>query len=166
MSLFPAQFGARKSADDEPAPVPEPDDESRSDVFNLIPPRADQKFERPAEEKPTQGNAVAGPADTQAPNVRPVSAMDLARMSIDNNGQLYWDGKPVEVRRKFTMSRGQLIGVALIAFFIVGGAISSTIQAAATVHAWACQAGWASGCLAADPMPVGSIAPAQPDIPL
>jgi hypothetical protein len=166
MSLFPAQFGARKSADDEPAPVPEPENESRADIFDLIPPRADQKFERTAEDAVPKGDPAPGPAETVDRNVRPVAAMDLARMSIDNDGRLYWDGKPVEVRRRIMMSRTQVIGAALLAFFIVAGAVSSAIQAAPTVFAWACRSGWTADCYAADPTPVGSIAPARPDIPL
>jgi hypothetical protein len=166
MSLFPAYFGARKSADDDPAPVPEPENESRTDVFNLIPPRAEQKYERPADTALPPSEPVAGAAAIEARNTRPVGAMDLTRLSIDDNGQLYWDGKPVEVRRRLTLSRGQVVGTALIALFIVGGALSSGIQAAATVHDWACRAGWASGCVAADPTPVGSIAPPRVDIPL
>ena len=91
--------------------------------------------------------------------------MDLARLSIDNDGRLYWDGKPVEVRRRLMMSRGQLIGTGLIAFFIVAGAIGSAIQATATMHQWACRAGWASEC-GATLMPAASPRPAaRPDIP-
>jgi hypothetical protein len=166
MSLFPAYFGARKSAEDEPAPVPEPENEPRTDVFNLIPPRADQKYERTGEAILPQGGAAAGPAEIEGRNVRPVTPMDLTRLSIDNDGRLYWDGKPVEVRRRLMMSRGQVIGTSLIALFIAGGALSSGIQAAATVHDWACRAGWASECRAADPTPTGSLAPPRPDIPL
>ena len=83
--------------------------------------------------------------------------MDLTRLSIDNDGRLYWDGKPVEVRRRVMMSRSQVVGASLLAFFIVAGAIGSAIQATATVHDWACRSGWASQCAA----PTGS-APQPP----
>ena len=151
MSLFPAYFGVRKTADDEPAPAPDPGNESRADIFNLIPPRADSKYERqalPASEKPepqVASEVVAGR------NVHPVTAMDLTRLSIDNDGRLYWDGKPVEVRRKLMMSRGQVVGASLLASVIVAGAVSSAIQAAETAHTWACRAGWANQCAPASP---------------
>lgn len=164
MSLFPAYFGARKSADDDPAPAPEPENESRADIFNLIPPRAEQKYER-ATETDQPREAVAGPAEIEGRNVRPVAATDLTRLSIDNDGRLYWDGKPVEVRRRLMMSRGQVIGTCLIAFFIVGGALSSAIQAAATIHDWACRAGWASECRA-DPAPSAPGFQPRSDIPV
>ena len=43
------------------------------------------------------------PPDRPAPAPEPVAqkpAMDLSRLSIDDSGHLYWDGKPVEVRRR------------------------------------------------------------------
>lgn len=91
------------------ASLREPDNDSREDVFNLIPPRAPDRptrFEFPEAEPPSEA-----PVETPAPvetarNVRAVGAMDLSRMSIDNDGRLYWDGKPVEVRRRMMMSRG------------------------------------------------------------
>jgi len=67
--------------------------------------------------------------------------MDLTRLSIDNDGRLYWDGKPVEVRRRLMMSRQQVIGASIIAFFIVVAAIASAIQATATMSNWACRTG-------------------------
>lgn len=163
MSLFPAYFGVRKAADDEPAPAPDPGNESRADIFNLIPPRADSKYERqaqPALEKPEPQAATEA---VPGRNEHPVTAMDLTRLSIDNDGRLYWDGKPVEVRRKLMMSRGQVVGASLLASVIVAGAISSAIQAAETAHTWACRAGWASLC--ATTAPAVEPRPPRPDIP-
>ncbi|CAN0273837.1 unnamed protein product, partial [Phaeothamnion confervicola] len=75
-------------------------------------------------------------------NVRAVGAMDLTRLSIDDDGRLYWDGKPVEVRRKLMMSRGQIVGVSLIAVFVVIAALGAAIQGSAAAHEWACKLGW------------------------
>ena len=145
MSLFPAYFGARKRADEDPAPVTEPQSESRADIFNLIPPRASDKYERPDKpEKPAALEKIETPEKVQGRNVHPVSAMDLTRLSIDNDGRLYWDGKPVEVRRRLMLSRGQVIGASVIAFFILVAAIGSAIQATATLSDWACRTGWSS----------------------
>ncbi len=167
MSLFPAYFGARKRADEDlaPAPAPEPENESRADIFNLIPPRAESKYERLASELPDRPEIPAAPEKIEGRNVHPASAMDLTRLSIDNDGRLYWDGKPVEVRRRLMMSRGQLIGSSVVAFFIVAGAIGSAIQATATMHEWACRAGWASECSAALTPPPPPRPAARPDIP-
>lgn len=163
MSLFPAYFGARKRADEDSAPATEPESESRADIFNLIPPRASSKYERP--ENIEQPEKVESPEQAEGRNVHAVNAMDLTRLSIDNDGRLYWDGKPVEVRRRLMMSRGQILGVSLIAVFIVVGAISSVLQATATVHEWSCRIGLATQCTApADPAPAPK-PPSRIDIP-
>src|SRR5688500_15929161 len=108
MSLFPAYFGSRKRPDEDSAPSTEPENESRADIFNLIPPRASDKYERPKGlETPAKTELVEPPAKAEGRNIHPATAMDLARLSIDNDGRLYWDGKPVEVRRRLMMSRHQ-----------------------------------------------------------
>jgi hypothetical protein len=147
MSLFPAYFG-RKRPDDAPAPPPEPEDELRADVFNLIPPSATEKYERPKDAAP----ATVEPPAPEGRNVHTVNTMDLTRLSIDNDGRLYWDGKPVEVRRQLMMSRRQAIGAAVVAGFIVIAAVCSAIQAAATLSDWACRTGRSSDCVAAPHM--------------
>ena len=144
MRLLPAYFGARKRVDDDQAPPTEPGDQSRADIFNLIPPRASEKYERP--EKPEKTDKPDAPEKIEGRNVHAVNTMDLTRLSIDNDGRLYWNGKPVEVRRRITMSRAQAIGTSLIASFIVIGALGSAIQATAVVHDWACRNGWTSNC--------------------
>lgn len=147
MSLFPAYFGARKRADDDAAPAePELDNESRSDIFNLIPPSASEKYERP--EKAATPEKIQTLGNAEGRNVHAINAMDLTRLSIDNDGRLYWDGKPVEVRRRLMMSRSQVVGAGLVAFFIVVAAIGSAIQGAATLSDWACRSGWARNCAA------------------
>ena len=90
-------------------PRSEPEDESRADVFNLIPPRASDKYERPKGLGDTvQGRShrAAGQGRRDA-NIHPATAIDLTRLSIDNGGHLYWDGKPVEVQRRLMMSRNR-----------------------------------------------------------
>ena len=69
---------------------------------------------------------------------------DLSRLSIDYDGRLYWDGKPVEVRRRISMSRAQVVGASIVAAFVVIGALASAVVAAREL---ACQFGWsASAC--------------------
>jgi len=161
MSLFPAYFG-RKRPDDAPAPEPDDEsraDESRADVFNLIPPSASERYERPKDSVP----AVTDPVKPEGRNVHTVNTMDLTRLSIDNDGRLYWDGKPVEVRRQLMMSRRQAIGASVVAGFIVVAAICSAIQAAATLSDWACRTGRSGDCVAA---PHTAPAPRPSDIPV
>jgi hypothetical protein len=163
MSLFPAYFGARKRTLDDSAPPAEPENESRADIFNLIPPSASDKYERP--DPPAKAEVTAAP-EVDGRGVHAVSAGDLSRLSIDNDGRLYWDGKPVEVTRRLTMSPSQVAGASLIGFFIVIGAIGSVLQATATVHDWACRSGLADSCSSQAPAPPApKPPPARVDIP-
>lgn len=75
-------------------------------------------------------------------NVRPLGIMDLSRLSIDNDGRLYWDGKPVEVRRRITMSRAQVIGASVIGAFIVIGAVGAAVHGVLAARDLACRFGW------------------------
>lgn len=139
----------------------EPENESRADIFNLIPPRASDKYERPKEpEKSSKTELIEPAAKAEGRHIHPATAMDLSRLSIDNDGRLYWDGKPVEVRRRLMMSRQQVIGASIIAFFIVVAAIASAIQATATMSNWACRTGLSQCDAPAAPAPKP-----RPDIP-
>ena len=40
---------------------------------------------------------------------------DLSRLSIDSDGRLYWDGKPVETHHRLSMSRAQIVGASIVA---------------------------------------------------
>ncbi len=72
---------------------------------------------------------------------------DLSRLSIDHDGRLYWDGKPVEVRRRISMSRAQVVGASIVAAFVVIGALASAIQGVVAARELACRFGWsASAC--------------------
>lgn len=158
MRLFPAQFGARKREDDS-APVVEPDGESQASVFNLIPPRAANKYERPDKVETT-----ASASHAEASELRAVNATDLARMSIDNDGRLYWDGKPVELQRRISMSPAQMTGAIVVAVFVIIGALGSVLSATASVHEWSCRIGLTETCTAPATAPE-SKPPARIDIP-
>lgn len=144
MSLYPAFFGARKrnqeqaDAEDPLAPeplAPEPEDDPDAlPVFQLVPPE-------PAEEEPTP--APPEPL-AQGRDVHTIGISDLTRLAIDNDGRLYWDGKPVEVSRRMLMSRRQVLGATLVAAFVVMGAIGAAIQGASAAHDWACRFGLSS----------------------
>ncbi len=146
MSLLPAYFGRKR--DEDLAPPRESESEPREDVFNLIPPRASdlddekiEKFER-FEAPALKAEKPAKPEKPQKPEGPQSILSDLSRLSIDNDNRLYWDGKPVEVRRRLEMSRRQVIGAALLSLFIVAGAVGAIIQGTAAAHEWACKVGW------------------------
>src|SRR5688500_15594263 len=111
MSLLPALFKARKRPDDT-APTTEPAGDSAAadarpreaedNVFELVPPEKIQEAYREAQPEPKPE------LDKKGRNIHGLAAADLSRLSIDNDGRLYWDGKPVEVRRRIQMSRAQV----------------------------------------------------------
>ena len=72
---------------------------------------------------------------------------DLSRLSIDRDGRLYWDGKPVETHHRLSMSRAQIVGASIVAAFVAIGALGAAIQGAVAARDWACRLGWsASAC--------------------
>jgi hypothetical protein len=165
MSLFPAFVSARLRNDDSASQPEATADSPRveprvsdldDNIFDLVPPK-------PAEADataPEVGPQTEPQAEPQGRNIHPVEMTDLSRLAIDRDGRLYWDGKPVEVRRRISMSRAQVIGASIVAAFVVIGAISSAIQGAVAARELACRLGWsASAC----------VLPAQPrnssDIP-
>jgi len=145
MSLLPALFKARQRPDDT-APKTEPADDSpqadtppreaEDNVFELVPPEKIQEADREAQPKPDSEPEKKGR------NVHGLAAADLTRLSIDNDGRLYWDGKPVEVRRRIQMSRAQIVGASVVAAFIVIGAVGAAVQGSLALRDWTCRLGW------------------------
>jgi hypothetical protein len=155
MSLLPAFINARlRNADSAPPTETSgdshPPDSQASDsddhIFELVPPN-------PTETKALEPNTEPTPEpepqpEPQGRNVHPVDMTDLSRLSIDRDGRLYWDGKPVEVRRRISMSRAQVIGASIVAGFVVIGAIASAIQGAVAARDLACRLGWSTSACA------------------
>ena len=122
-------------------------------VFNLLPPESSE----PAPEPLHEPNPEPKP---QGRNRHPVDMTDLSRLSIDRDGRLYWDGKPVETHHRLSMSRRQIVGAGLIAALVAIGAIGAAIQGASAARDWACWLGWsASAC-------TGGLPQNRPDIPV
>jgi hypothetical protein len=155
MSLLPAFIHARKRQTESAPQTEAPPDAPRADspavdlddnVFNLLPPES--------------AETVAPPPKPQGRNRHPVDMTDLSRLSIDHDGRLYWDGKPVEVHRRIAMSRPQIIGASIVAAFVVIGAIGAALQGVVAARDLSCRLGWsASACPAPEPQPP------RPDIP-
>lgn len=120
-------------------------------VFNLLPPESSE----PAAPEP-----IAEPKP-QGRNRHPVDMTDLSRLSIDRDGRLYWDGKPVETHHRLSMSRRQIVGASLVAALVAIGAIGAAIQGASAARDWACWLGWsASACTLPEGLPRN-----RPEIP-
>jgi hypothetical protein len=178
MSLLPGFIRARMRQDDQDDSAPQTeaaadlhiddsyardshigdsyDAELDENVFNLLPPESAE----PVAPEPIPEPAIPEPKP-QGRNRHPVDMTDLSRLSIDRDGRLYWDGKPVETHHRLSMSRQQIVGASLVAALIAIGAIGAAVQGAAAARDWACRLGWsASACALPGRSPQN-----RPDIP-
>jgi hypothetical protein len=83
------------------------------------------------------------------PGVRSIGIIDeIDCMGIDRRGNLYWDGKPLEVgKQQLVLTRCQKFWAVVLALFVVAGAIGSCTQGVVSYHNWACSMGWPTpGC--------------------
>ncbi|GAB5507594.1 MAG: hypothetical protein Rhirs2KO_27570 [Rhizobiaceae bacterium] len=82
------------------------------------------------------------PNKAKWPNtIRSVGIDELDNLGVDRVGNLFWDGKPIEVRR-LLLTRGQriaAISIALIGFF---AALGTVVQGSVAAHSWLCQLMW------------------------
>ena len=167
-----------RKALETPAPPRDESDVDSHDIFKLEPPSANDRYDPnavliPAPETKSEPTAAAKPdvasepaalAPTAQPSSEPALAtsapataepaapsptMDLSRLSIDNNGHLYWDGKPVEVRRRVSLSAGQILAAMVIGLFVIIGGIGAAINGSTAAFEWGCKLGWIrSNCAA------------------
>jgi hypothetical protein len=144
---LPRYFGARRRDDDADS-VPEPagdarDAGSHDDIFDLVPPRSSDAEEAAASNDEPEVKTESPPPIPAASgrSVHAIMPTDLRRLSIDNDGRLYWDGKPVEVRRRIQMSRRQVVAASIIGLFVIVGAVGAAIQGSAAALDWACRLG-------------------------
>jgi hypothetical protein len=158
-----------RKALETPTPPRDESEVDSHDIFKLEPPSANDRYDPnavliPAPEaksgpaaaaKPDIAPEPAGPAALTTPSLSvpalttsapaaaaPSPTMDLSRLSIDNNGHLYWDGKPVEVRRRVALSPGQILAAAIIGLFVIVGGIGAAINGSTAAFEWGCKLGW------------------------
>lgn len=73
-------------------------------------------------------------------DVRPIALKESDGLGIDNDGRLYWDGKPVEIiGRRLDLTWGQFWIAIVVAIFTVVGGIGAAAQGWAAYHDWACR---------------------------
>jgi len=80
------------------------------------------------------------------PGVREIDMEEQDCLGIDRHGNLYWDGRPIEVRYILLTSR-QTVWAVIIAVSALIGAIGAATQGWVAYENWACSAGLPSiGC--------------------
>jgi len=92
------------------------------------------------------------PADksTWPKGIRSISTTEADALAVDAKGELYWHGKPVEIRRPLDLTRWQNAIAVIVAFATVFAALGAVAQGFAAYNEWACKVGWKS---AACPLP-------------
>src|SRR3954453_13770781 len=92
------------------------------------------------------------PADksTWPKGLRSISIDEADALATNARGELYWHGKPVEVRRPLDLTRRQKAVAVIVAAATVLAAIGAVPQGFAAYNEWACKVGWKA---AACPLP-------------
>jgi hypothetical protein len=168
MSRFPALFTARKRADNPPvatdaARLP-PQGNLEDNVFSLLPPdKAPAAAQTTSQQTPKDADSAAekpasdadpAPSTKSSSHLHQFASADLSRLAISDDGKLYWDGKPVEVRRRLSLSPEQVMAAAIVAVFLVIGAIGAAAQGSLALRDWGCRLGWtANYCALPDKAP-------------
>jgi|HubBroStandDraft_6_1064221.scaffolds.fasta_scaffold252857_3 hypothetical protein len=78
--------------------------------------------------------------------VRGISIDETDLLGVDGEGRLYWNGKPVEVSQRLTLSWWQEVAALIVSAFVIIGAIGSAAQGWAAYNTWACTVGWYAVC--------------------
>jgi hypothetical protein len=90
--------------------------------------------------------------------IRSISSAEAGALATDAKGQLYWHGKPVEIRRPLDLTWRQNLVAGIVAIATVIAALGAVAQGFAAYNEWACKVGWKSAACP-PPLPVVQTAP-------
>lgn len=158
------------SSDANDPPQGDPED----NIFSLMPPEKVAETSQEASQETSQeiskdadgpaekvaGDAGPAPSTKSRSTIHPLATADLSRLAIDEDGKLYWDGKPVEVRRRLSLSPEQTLAAGIVAVFLMIGAIGAAAQGSLALLDWGCRLGWTANHCA-----LPGKAPSRLDIP-
>jgi hypothetical protein len=135
MTLLPASFGAQRREPELPSFAME-----EAEKHRLVPEEAhaDTASPTPPLNVEMPGN-IANSDIPEGSERSTLGAKNLNRLSIGNDGLIYWDNKLLEVKRRMTMSRGQVVGMTLLGIAAVIVAVSASIHGAVITHDWMCR---------------------------
>ena len=97
--------------------------------------------------------------DGWPPGVTPIGVEDLDRLGLNPSNQLFWDGKRIEVRNRFDLTRLQKTFAIIVSVFAVLGGLGGFVTGFNNASAFLCARGvhWLS-C----PPPPPPAGPPQP----
>jgi len=61
--------------------------------------------------------------------VRPISIDGLDHLGVSDDGALYWDGEPIEVRKSLTLTAMQKAGAVAVASSAIVAALAAVVSA-------------------------------------
>ena len=61
------------------------------------------------------------------PDVTPIGVEDLDKLGLNPSNQLFWDGKRIEVRNRFDLTRLQKLFALIVSLFAVMGALGGFV---------------------------------------
>jgi hypothetical protein len=70
----------------------------------------------------------------------------LTLFAMDPKGNLYWDGEPVEIQKRFRLTRPQMIASIIVGVFAIAGGAGGAVQGWISYNDWSCKT-WKSGWL-------------------
>jgi hypothetical protein len=76
--------------------------------------------------------------------IRSISIDEAGALGVDAKGELYWHGKPVEIRRPLDLTWRQKLVAGIVATATVIAAVGAAAQGWAAYNEWACKVGWKS----------------------
>jgi hypothetical protein len=89
-----------------------------------------------------RGSALEGEQGEVAARSREIAMEEQDCLGIDRRGNLYWDGKPIEVRYFWPpLTRWQKVGAVIVVASALIGAIGVATQGWVAYDDWACRAG-------------------------
>ncbi|WP_156937092.1 hypothetical protein [Bradyrhizobium sp. WSM2254] len=74
--------------------------------------------------------------------IRSISIDEAGALGVDATGELYWHGKPVEIRRPLDLTVGQFWIAVIVAAATVVAALGAVAQRFAAYNEWSCKVGW------------------------
>jgi hypothetical protein len=93
--------------------------------------------------------------------VTSISLEYLALLGVDDENRLYWDGQPIEIRRRLVLTRWQKLWAAIVSVAIVIGGVGGAAQGLTASFDFGCKKGWWS-CPPPAEHPPQAVAPSQP----
>jgi hypothetical protein len=74
-------------------------------------------------------------------DIRPIGVEDLGRLGLNADNQLFWDGKRIEVRQEFTLTRLQKVLAVIVSIFAVLGGLGSFVTGFNNASVFFCSRG-------------------------